>query len=226
MAQKRQSKAVYRRRRLVVGVLGLLLVAAIATGAFFGIRWLVVEQPWQNLPFVSQGSSEPEEEPDPIPTIYPTASPQPSATDGRTPTPTPEEPEECAAGALAVQALTDKGEYGADEDPKLSMRLTNEGSVDCVLNVGTSQQKFTVSSGSDEWWRSTDCQQDAADQWVVIAAGQTVETEQPITWDRTRSHADTCDGQARPGAIGGGATYALTVEIAGVTSDARTFILY
>ncbi len=213
----------YRRRRLVVFVLTLILLAAAVTGAVFGIRWLVQEQPWQNLPFLSD---EPvaEESADPIPTILPTASP--NGGGGPTPEPTEQEPEACANGALQVVAVTDQDTYQPEQNPKLSMELTNVGAVDCVVNVGTKQQRFVVSSGPDDWWRSTDCQVDPSDQWVTLEAGQTVSTVDPVTWDRTRSYDDTCDADNRPGAVGGGATYTLTVRLGEVTSAPNSFILY
>lgn len=213
----------YRRRRLVVTLLTLILLAGVVTGAVFGIRWLLAEQPWQNLPFLSDDPVA-EESADPIPTILPTASP--GAVDGPTPTPTEQEPEACANGALEVVAVTDRGDYQPDQNPKLTMDLTNVGAVDCIVNVGTSQQRFVVSSGADDWWRSTDCQVDPADQWVTLEAGQTVSTSDPVTWDRTRSYDDTCDADNRPSAVGGGATYTLTVQLGEVVSEPRSFILY
>lgn len=220
---RRQSKAVYRRRRLVIVLFSLVLIAGVAVGATLGIRWLVDAKPWENLPFVGD---EPvaEESPDPIPTIYPTAAPQ---SPGPSPSSTPEpEPEACAPGALELVAQTNKNEYASDEDPKLSMVLTNVGEVDCIVDVGTGAQKFTVASGADEWWRSTDCQQDAQENWVTIAAGQTVESSDPLTWNRTRSYSDTCDADERPSAVGGGSTYALTVELGGAVSQPTSFILH
>ncbi len=213
----------YRRRRLVVTLLTLILLAAAVTGIVFGIRWLMQEQPWQNLPFLSDDPVA-EESADPIPTLLPTDGP--NDPDGPTPTPTEQEPEACANGALEVVALTDKGEYQPDEQPQLTMRLTNVGGVDCIVNVGTAQQRFVVSSGADDWWRSADCQTDPADQWVTLEAGQEVTSSEPVTWNRTRSYDDTCDADNRPGAVGGGATYTLTVQLGEVVSEPRSFILY
>ncbi|MTE24881.1 hypothetical protein [Microbacterium sp. ZXX196] len=218
---RRPSRAVYRRRRLVVGALALVLLAGVVVGLVFGIRWLVAAQPWQNLPFLSSDTSAVEEVPDPVPTLLPTEEAEPAATPSAE-----DEPEECANGALQVSAVTDQESYAAGENPQISLELTNVGSVDCVLNVGTSQQRFEIVSGSDTWWRSTDCQSGSADQWVTLAAGQTVSSTSPITWDRTRSATDTCDAEDRPAAVGGGATYALTVRLGEVMSQSTSFLLY
>lgn len=213
----------YRRRRLVVGLAALIILAGVVTGLVFGIRWLAVAQPWQNLPFLKDEPAA-EEVAEPTPTLYPTSgpnAPDPSANPGAE----EDEPVACENGALEVVAHTDKEEYGPDENPQVSMELTNVGGVDCVVNVGTKAQRFVIASGEDEWWRSSDCQVDPADQWVTLEAGQTVESSEPITWDRTRSYDNTCDAEERPAAVGGGATYTLTVKLGEVTSEGRTFVL-
>jgi hypothetical protein len=64
--------------------------------------------------------------------------------------------------------------------------------VPCLINVGTATQSFVITSGSDTWWRSTDCQSESSDQVVQLAPGQTVSSVTPLTWDRTRSSVDTC----------------------------------
>ena len=108
------------------------------------------------------------------------------------------------------------------------MRVTNNGSEDCGLNVGTTTQVFTITSGSDTWWRSTDCQTEPSDMVVLLAAGQTVTSAAPLTWDRTRSSVDTCGPDAsRQAAPGGGATYRLDVEIGGISSlEPKQILLY
>jgi hypothetical protein len=52
---------------------------------------------------------------------------------------------------------------------------------------------------------------------VLLAAGQEVTSAAPLTWDRTRSSVDTCQGD-RPQATGGGATYRLSVAVGGLSS--------
>ncbi|MNY65604.1 hypothetical protein D3C86_2028970 [compost metagenome] len=95
------------------------------------------------------------------------------------------------------------------------------------MNVGTSAQSFTVTSGDDIWWRSTDCQSEPSDMIVLIGAGQTVSSAAPLTWDRTRSAVGTCADGNRPMAPGGGASYHLSVEIGGIAStEPKQFLLY
>jgi hypothetical protein len=140
------------------------------------------------------------------------------------PTPSGEAPvAPCTTSDIAVLANTDKDAYGAGELPQLSITLTNNGEAACLINVGTSQQSFVISSGSDIWWRSTDCQTESSDQVVQLAAGQTVSSVTPLAWDRTRSSVDTCGGD-RPTAQPG--YYNLSVSIGGIeAADTRTFVL-
>lgn len=125
---------------------------------------------------------------------------------------------------MLVEAVTDKVTYAAGEQPQLAIQLTNRGK-DCTLNVGTTQQKLTVMSGGDTWWRSTDCQSEPSDMVVLIEAGQTVKSGAPVVWDRTRSTPSSCDNPNRPVAAGGGASYHVSVEIGGIPSQSTQQIL-
>lgn len=209
---RRHSPAVYRRRRLVAILLLLVLVGGIAWGVWALTRPgddtapepTATTSTEENTPVpegdaVDQGDSE-EEEPG-VPT--------------------------CAPNELTLLAKTDKQEYQAGESPQLSLELTNTSDTDCILNVGTSVQQFTVSSGSDTWWRSTDCQGETADAVVTMEAGQVLASETPLAWDRTRSSADTCDTEDRPQAPSGGASYHLTVKLGDLEAEEPVqFMLY
>ncbi len=110
------------------------------------------------------------------PSAAPSATPTPEATAGAAPSATPSgsatpSAKPCVNRDLTVEALTDLDTYEAGQNPQLSIRLTNNGSADCTLNVGTSGQSFTIASGSDVWWRSTDCQTEPSDMVVLLAAG-------------------------------------------------------
>lgn len=208
-------------------VLALLVIGA-------GVAWLLIAQPWRGFALPH----------DPLPTPSPTrsaSSPAPSATEptpSDTPTPadtptvapTPEATgtaKPCLSSDILVEAVTDADTYAAGQNPQLSIRLTNEGDTDCTLNVGTTTQVFTVTSGSDIWWRSTDCQTEPSDMVVTLAAGQTVSSATPLVWDRTRSSVSTCGTGNRPTAPGGGASYHVSVEVGGILSNgAKQILLY
>ena len=233
--RRRHSPAVYRRRRLV------LLIALLAIA---GVVWLLIAQPWagsaSEKPADDTTQSQDAADSLPIPSSQGTPAAGDAGTGDQgavegsvvegtaateTPSPTPTA-QPCVASDIAVEAVTSQDTYTADQSPQFSIALTNNG-ADCTLNVGTSAQSFTVMSGSDVWWRSTDCQSEPSDMIVLIGAGQTVSSAAPLTWDRTRSAVGTCADQTRPRAPGGGASYHLSVEIGGIGStQSKQFLLY
>ncbi|REJ08760.1 hypothetical protein DY023_00265 [Microbacterium bovistercoris] len=215
----RHSAAVYRRRRLVVIALAVVLLAAIGGGV-----WLAIAQPWSDeagAPATQSASPSKsgEESPSASPSeVAPKVEPTPDDTPVIV---------ACTAADVTVDAITDASTYAAGKNPQLSIRLKNTGAKDCTINVGSTTQKFTVSSGSDVWWRSTDCQKDPSDMIVTLKAGQSVDSAQPVVWDRTRSSVKTCDDKNRPKAPGGGASYHVSVSIGGFDSaQSEQILLY
>lgn len=99
--------------------------------------------------------------------------------------------------------MTDAETYAAGVLPKLSISLTNKGTKDCTIDVGSTTQSFTISSGADVWWRSTDCQENPSSMIATLTAGTTVTSKDPVTWDRTRSSVETCAQENRQRAPGG-----------------------
>ena len=209
----------------------VLLLVAVAV-------WLLIAQPWRGS---AEETSPPTDRPpsqstaDALPVPSSQATPDPSGTgavegtvvEGPTPSAgaTPAA-EACDAGDISVEAVASADTFTGDQKPQFSIALTNDG-PDCTLNVGTSAQSFTVTSGDDVWWRSTDCQREPSDMVVLIAAGQTVSSAAPLEWDRTRSAVGTCGDTTRPVAPGGGASYHLSVEIGGIAStEPKQFLLY
>lgn len=218
----------YRRRRLAALIVLLVVI---------GLAWLLIAHPWTApapakaeqaapaqpvLPAVTS-TAQPSGAPTPgVSTPPPIVTPPPSATPGATATPRPgASAAACTSANITVHAVTDRTTYAAGEDPKLSIRLVNHGPA-CTMNVGTATQVFTIASGADTWWRSTDCQSHATDTVVTIEAGQTVTSTQPLVWDRTRSSVATCQAKNRPAAPAGGATYRLSVSIGGIASATST----
>ena len=210
----RQSAAVYRRRRLVLFGGLIVLLAAVGIGI-----WLFIAQPWAQA---ADGPS-----PAPSSTGTPSASPTPDAeasADPASPSPEATDPNAppavvaCAAKDIEVTAVTDADTYEAGVLPKVSISLTNTGATDCTMDVGSTTQVFTISSGSDVWWRSTDCQENPSSMIATLTAGTTVTSKDPVTWDRTRSNVESCAQENRQRAPGGGASYHVEVSIGGFTS--------
>lgn len=224
----RQSAAVYRRRRLAVLVLILVLMGAVAGGV-----WLALAQPWKPSASASpHAATLPADTPADTPAGTPSATPTPSsATTAPTDSPSPDPSETpeivaCEQGDVDVTAVTDADTYATGKLPQLSIRLTSTSAVDCTLNVGSSTQKYTVTSGGDVWWRSTDCQTAPSDMIVTLKAGSSVTSATPVVWDRTRSSVGTCEEKHRARAPGGGASYHVSVSIGGFDSvGSRQIIL-
>lgn len=131
----------------------------------------------------------------------------------------------CQAGQLKVTPGTDQTDYAEGELPKLFLSVVNSGTDPCSADLGTAGMEFAVSSGADEVWRSIDCQLEPETLAVILDPDRPVQSE-PVTWDRTRSSAETCD-ITRDAVGGGGASYHLRASIAGVQgSGTAQFLLY
>lgn len=151
----------------------------------------------------------------PTPSPSTTPSSTPVATDGKA---------ACNPAVIRIVAVTDSNSYAPDQQPLLSMTITNTGAVACTLDVGTSEQAYYIVSGSDPIWNSLDCQSGAASLPRVLKPNETLTTS-PFPWDRTRSSTDTC-GVARPAVTAEGATYRLSVKLGDLASASDTpFIL-
>lgn len=195
--ESRDKRSVYVRRRLLV-LAGLLAVIAIVV--------LVIWKPGSTSGFETAPKATPSAE------AKPSESAAPEATEDAA-----GEVTACTEKNVLVEAITDKGTYAANELPQLSLQITNTGENPCTINVGTSQQTFTITSGTDVYWTSTDCQVEPADAEVQLEPAQTVASSTPIAWDRTRSSTTTCEGE-RPAVPAGGVSYHLTTAVAGIES--------
>ncbi|MGO3885850.1 MAG: DUF4232 domain-containing protein [Mycetocola sp.] len=208
----RVSPAVYRRRRAVALLILIVVVALIV---------LLIWRPWSSsgVPAASPAasSSAPAQE-------TPTGT---AATSSSVPSDTPAaDPEPCTESQVSIGARTDAGSYGEGDSPELSLSVTNTGDAACELNVGTSQQQFVITSGSETYWRSTDCQSDSSDAVVTLEPGKTVSSSTPITWDRVRSTPESCDDDERPAVPAGGATYHLETRVGDFASaSTASFVL-
>lgn len=144
----------------------------------------------------------------------PSAASTASAADGAT----------CSKDQITLTPIVDKTSYGPAEDPEISMSIENTGSNSCHMDLGSSQQVLTISSGQEQYWSSKDCQTGGTNQDVTLKAGQKLTTP-AIEWDRTRSSTTTCDA-ARAAVTAGGASYHLGVAVGNISSaESVQFIL-
>jgi hypothetical protein len=207
---------VYRRRRLVIGVGLLAIVIAVV---------LIIVRP---------GSASPAPTPTPTATVAPIVTP--AATSSATPSPTPtvvkvdvSKLPACDPNVMQVKAFVDgttAQAYGSTAKPQLSLSVTNSGAQECFFNVGTNSQVFTITSGSETYWKSTDCQSGATETLAIFKPGQT-ETSAPIAWNRVLSPSrsgGTCDAKS-PAVPAKGASYFLSTTVGGVDSGNRAQII-
>lgn len=154
----------------------------------------------------------------PAPAQSPTASPGPSAPSA---TPTPSATPGCNQNLVTVSASTDKAAYGPEENPLLTLKVTNGGTMPCQVNIGTSQMEFLVTSGPDRIFSSRDCQATSEDLVKVIAPGASETANFP--WSRNRTVEGCQAVEAKPG--GGGAYYIFTAKLGSKASPKAVFQL-
>ncbi|RAX49199.1 hypothetical protein DQ353_11595 [Arthrobacter sp. AQ5-05] len=205
MAQKqvrstRPSARVFRRRRLAVLIATLVLLGLLAW-AGFGMASLLRPADPGAAPAASQeGGSSPQ------------ASVEPTEESSAGPAVCPE-------GDVLVTASTAQATHGPADNPVLVMTIKNAGTTECMVNVGTSQQEFSVTSGSDRIFSTSDCVQDPMDTEITIKPGSS-ETAR-FTWTRVRS-APGCkivSAKPRPG------WYGFTAKLGDLGSETAKFEL-
>ena len=199
----------YRRRRLFLGGALLLIIALVSSFAVAGAFSGKSEQA-SSTGTGATASAGPAAGASPSPSASePAATPTPSATPG------------CNQNMVTVSASTDKAAYGPGENPMLTLKVTNGGTMPCEVNIGTSQMEFLVTSGPDRIFSSRDCQAKSEDLVKVIAPGASETANFP--WSRNRSVEGCQPIEAKPG--GGGAYYIFTAKLGSKASPKAVFQL-
>jgi len=215
----------WRRRAMVIGV--LLLIVVVVVLIVVG-RGGASADPGSSSASASASSAGPSSSPRATPSAAASPSGAPSASasssSSSSASASAKDGSTCAKEQIELTPVVDKTSYGPTEDPKIAMSIKNTGSNSCHMDLGSSQQVLTISSGEEQYWSSKDCQTGGTNQDVTIKAGQTLTTP-AIAWDRTRSSTSTCDS-SRPSVTGGGASYHLEVAVGNIESKASVqFIL-
>jgi hypothetical protein len=229
-----QSSEVYRRRRLVALVL-LLVVVAIVVGLIWWIASIFRPTAPEETPAPAAGSSQaapPQSSASPTPGEGPSSSDgatsggNASATEGASEGPSDSESSsaEAAGGTcppedLMVSAATDQQEYSEGQEPVLELRVDNQGPEPCEANLGTTQQVFTLYSGSDRIFSTEDCAVDSQDALVEIYPDE--QERSRFTWPRVRS-VPGCEGVSP---APGSGTYRLEVSLGELEAEPVSFTL-
>ncbi|WP_159823812.1 hypothetical protein [Arthrobacter sp. 9AX] len=204
---RKPSPAVYRRRRLFL-VVALLMVIGLVVGGF-SLAGAFSGQPASSTDPAAGATASA----DPSSQASPSAAPDPTPTPSATPT--------CNQNLVTVSASTDKAAYGPDENPLLTLKVTNGGTMPCEVNIGTSQMEFLVTSGADRIFSSKDCQAKSEDLVKIIAPGASETANFP--WPRNRTVEGCQPVEAKPGA--GGAYYIYTAKLGSKASPKAVFQL-
>lgn len=136
----------------------------------------------------------------------------------------------CAAGTVTViagigdQAQNSSASFAKGENPFVWFSVTNNGTVACTFDAGTSVSFYTITSGSETIWDSHDCDRSAdASAIITLQPGETQKSG-ASTWLRVYSSSTGCSTGQKPTA-GGGASYHLQATVNGVMSNDVQFVL-
>ncbi len=159
-----QPPRVYWRRRLVVGIVFVAVVVAVV---------LIISRCSAGAAPTNTGTNTPK------PSNSSTSSTNGSGTNTG-------DAEACDPAKVTVEALTDAVGYDPGVVPQLSLVVKSTETKPCTFEVGTDVQEFTITSGDEVIWRSSDCQVDPAPAHSV-AATRRAGLVGGHPWDRTRS---------------------------------------
>ncbi len=197
------QQQIYARRR------GVLLLAVLIIGIW---AWISFANPF--------ASSQPE---------VTASSSTASATVSTEAAPSDEVPV-CQPGVVQIEVMIgDEKEtlntFTAEQTPQIWYSIVNTGLEECKFNVGLRGTFFTITSGDQTYWSSKQCDRDGlTDSDVVLPSNQAV-SAQRSPWDKVYSSENGCNAENNDAVPTGGATYKIKVEVNGVISEEKAFIL-
>jgi hypothetical protein len=147
---------------------------------------------------------------------------------------------ECAPGVVEIEVMIGRivetaadgtqtketlNAFGVTTLPALWYEITNNGQADCSFNVGPRVTFYTISSGDQTFWSSRDCNREGLeDAFASLSAGQTLEAR-ASAWERSYSSQNGCGLEGNDAVPAAGATYKIRVEVNGVLSEEKRFLL-
>ena len=202
-----EDPSVYRKRRL-----GALVVLAALIAGIWGVPQL----------FANNGQE---------------ALPAPEVTE--TEEAIPAEITNCAPGVVSVEVMIGKlissdgdnqtvetfNSFAAETSPDIWYEITNNGLVDCKFNVGSRVTFFTITSGEQTYWSSRDCDRSNDTDRYVTLKSNVAEEAAASPWEKSYSSENGCSASANDLVPTAGATYKIKVEVNGVISEEKRFIL-
>jgi hypothetical protein len=215
-----QPPSVYWRRRLVLlGAIGLLLVLLILTvkiatsdGSEAPRAGGHTTPAAVNTPVthISEGSST---------TPHNRHSSSSSSASNSSSKPSSPAPQPCAAKDLQVAAVSTKPNFSVGDEPVLELQVTNTGDAPCVQDLADAQVELKVYNGESRVWGSHDCQIEPGTNPMTLEVGKAVRVA--ITWSGLSSQPNCAGTRQRVGA----GTYTLYAALSGHTGKATQFTL-
>jgi hypothetical protein len=148
--------------------------------------------------------------------------------------------EDCAPGVVSIEVMVGRvietqedgtkvtetlNSFGQATLPALWYEITNNGAVDCKFNVGPRVTFFTISSGDQTYWSSKDCNREGLEDRYALLVGNQPRMAEATEWERSFSSENGCSLEGNNAVPAGGATYKVRVEVNGVLSEEKRFIL-
>jgi hypothetical protein len=136
----------------------------------------------------------------------------------------------CQPGVVQVEVMIGNetetlNTFSSDQTPLIWYSIVNTGLEDCKFNVGLRGTFFTITSGDQTYWSSKQCDRDGlTDSDVVLPSNQAVAAMRS-PWDKVYSSENGCNAENNEPVPTGGATYKIKVEVNGVISEEKSFIL-
>lgn len=191
-----------RRIAILVIVITLIVVLWWLVGALFG------------------GSSSSDETPAVDASSAASSSAVPAASASAEPT-VDAEPKACDDSVILVEATTDASTYPVGSTPRLTLAITNTGTVACKRDVGPKANELEITSGGYHVWSSDDC--NASDKTKVVVLKPDEKVASSITWNGRLSQKGCPDGG--DGAQAKAGRYDLVGRNGKVTSEPTPFAL-
>ncbi|WP_028245900.1 hypothetical protein [Pseudoclavibacter soli] len=212
--RRRHSPAIYRRRRIALLIL-LVLIALV----IWGITSCVTRG--DDSASTNTNATESAAVPTATAAASPSASADASDSDDATSDDSPDaDVATCAAGDLSVSVKTSASTYSFSQQPQFVYQVTNISSVACSANVGTTQQQLVVGSGQAEIWKLTPCIANPADAVEVLQPDEPVSGT--VTWDLSFNDGTACTKTRQASTAG---TYWVQASIGSVSSSQYAFVL-
>lgn len=219
----RQPEYIYRRRRIVVAVLAVVIVALLIWGVNALLSLGKDESPEaasssSALPTsvggkpqltgaetapeggnAQKGAESPQEDKDSGGEVSGSQEPtseESSASRGAA-TDNQGDSGTCTVDSLEVVAQSDSGDYPAEQLPVFHISVSNPTKVDCVIDTSKDSLRFEVYSMQDNslMWVDTDCNDPVVSGKETFPAGDTRVFE--AQWSRTQSAPDQCTSGER-----------------------------